>query len=106
MSGELADRLRKAWSDYVRREMARDPSLAPDDIKQEDVAARVAKRLGEPFTASTFSKIKSGRQEPYARQLAAIAVEIGADHAWLVGVKGIAPDTRHRPKKPAGEREA
>lgn len=92
MRDELADRLDTAWKRYVRRELDRDPSLGPNDIKAEDVAARIEKRLGKSFSASTFSKIRSGKQEPYARQLAAIALELGEDFEWLAGLKGTARD--------------
>lgn len=102
MTDELKDRLAIAWKRYVRRELARDPSLGADDVKAEDVADQVAKLLGEPFSASTFSKIRSGKQQPYARQLAGIALVLGEDHEWLVGLKGTARDIPAGRKKPGG----
>lgn len=89
---ELKDRLDAAWKRYVRRQMDRDPSLDAKDILEKDVAAEVERLIGRPFSASTFSKIRSGLQQPYADQLAAIAEIFGEDYKKLVGLRGKARD--------------
>lgn len=92
MKDELKDRLDAAWKRYVRRQMDRNPSLDAKDILEKDVAAEVERLIGRPFSASTFSKIRSGLQQPYADQLAAIAEIFGEDYKKLVGLKGKARD--------------
>lgn len=90
MDRAQAKRFEEAWKRYVRRELALHPDLA--EVKQEVLAERIAKRLGDTFTAQTFSKIKSGRQEPKGRQLLAIAAEMGEDAAALAGLAEHARD--------------
>lgn len=91
---ELKDRLDAAWGRYVRRQLDRDPSLNAKDILEKDVAAEVARLVGRPFSASTFSKIRKGTQQPYADQLMAIAEVLGEDYKNLVGLRGKARDIR------------
>lgn len=106
MKDELKGRLDKAWKAYVRHELTRDPALGADEIRAEDVAAEIEKLLGKPFSASTLSKIRSGRQQPYADQLAAIAEVLGADYKVLVGLRGTGRDLPAGGKRRAKGKEA
>ena len=88
MAHDLTVRFQQAWKAYVVKRLAEEPGLLPGDIRAKDVAKRIEGWLvGERFTAQTFSKILSGKQKPSGSQLAAIALELGADYFELAGVR-------------------
>lgn len=102
MAGYAA-RLWDAWKEYEKRH---------GRLSGVKLAARVEKRIGEPFDDSKLSRIISGKRKATVEELEALALEIDADFFLLATGKrspGLqkapevpAPDTRKKLKSQAG----
>lgn len=80
--------------------------LSPEKITQEQLAERVAKRLGRTLTQAAGQGWLAGSVPRDLETMAALADELGVDTNWLYFERGVAPAGWIPASTPSGLRTA